>query len=994
LNATYRIGLDIPPADPYWVQVREAVHGRAQQLGAELIALSLLRDEREVDGQVVVTEEVLSLGLDALIVWDLPDAQIHQLLARGVPIVHLHHRTISHPKFVAPRDLYQVARQIGAYINAELGGRGRVLVVGGLCDAQGDGGRLAGLYDELRAAPQIELIHIPSVWRYEQAYQQIYDAMALLHGSYDALFGLSDSVALAGRDAGKQLGVIDEQTLIIGINGDPLALAAIAAGSMRATVDIHVAEFGAQIAELAYRAAQGEQLPPSFTSTTQLVTAANVAAVAAQKLLALAELPSRLVGVNRQQEQQRLVQLETSLAINRQVGGLLDRRQLAHTIAELIRTNYGFDRVQLLYWSQERGVLWHEPLANGDDAQVPIQSPVLAQALQQRRPIFIPDMQRSLRFPPEAAWPGTRTRLVLPMRFGDSLLGLLDLHSERLVYHSSAQLVGLEALGDQLAIALRNADLYQEALAAQTRAQRADQLKTHLLANVSHELRTPLNVILGYSQTALDSIAAHPHPPPPMLSQDIAQIYASGEHLLRLINDLLDLSRAEIDELDLFPELLDTKHFLMQVFRSIAESFAAHSAVAWQLDLPAALPPLWADPLRLRQILFNLLGNAHKFTERGQITLGAAVAAAQLHIWVADSGCGIALDQQERIFEPFVTGEPINRRPGGIGLGLSIVRRLTLLHGGKIALESQPGRGTTFHLYLPLPSQHEADRLALLRGPTEVVVKPLSQHALHGLLAEVRPTTNVGSILVVDDSDEARALYVRFIRSSLPGYQVYEADGGAAALELLGALTPSLVILDLAMPQVDGFAVLAALRDNPRTQHTPVIIVSGQTLSYDDVKRLDHVQVAYQTKDILTPEEATALLQRSLSGADWLPQQTSGLARRAVAYLQQCYQRSLSRQELADAVGVSKSYLSAIFHQELGLSPWDYLHRYRISRAKLLLRSSSDSITAIAAAVGFDDPGYFSRVFHRLVGRSPRHYRNAPSRPATGRSPELERHKA
>jgi signal transduction histidine kinase len=124
--------------------------------------------------------------------------------------------------------------------------------------------------------------------------------------------------------------------------------------------------------------------------------------------------------------------------------------------------------------------------------------------------------------------------------------------------------------------------------------------------------------------------------------------------------------------------------------------------IVWKLQLPDRLPWLNADAVRLRQTLLNLLSNARKFTERGSITLGAAVAPPYLHLWVADTGVGISSDQQEHIFEPFITAEH-DRHVGGIGLGLSITRHLVILHGGSISVESEPGQGSTFHIYLPLP---------------------------------------------------------------------------------------------------------------------------------------------------------------------------------------------------------------------------------------------------------------------------------------------------
>ncbi len=259
-------------------------------------------------------------------------------------------------------------------------------------------------------------------------------------------------------------------------------------------------------------------------------------------------------------------------------------------------------------------------------------------------------------------------------------------------------------LRGHLSSALKSAELVQVALEAEAKAIKSDQLKTHLLANVSHELRTPLNIILGLSQTARSSPNPYGIELPAQLTKDLGYIYDSGEHLIRLINDLLDTSRAEIGELDLCYEPVSPRALLKEVFEAFKEtSTSKQKGVELLLEVPDHLPVLSADPVRLRQILMNLLSNAYKFTRRGKIVLGADVQLPHIHFWVSDTGSGISPELQERIFEPFVKAEPPGRRLEGIGLGLSITRRLVALHGGTITLDSLPNHGSTFHVYLPLP---------------------------------------------------------------------------------------------------------------------------------------------------------------------------------------------------------------------------------------------------------------------------------------------------
>jgi YesN/AraC family two-component response regulator len=201
------------------------------------------------------------------------------------------------------------------------------------------------------------------------------------------------------------------------------------------------------------------------------------------------------------------------------------------------------------------------------------------------------------------------------------------------------------------------------------------------------------------------------------------------------------------------------------------------------------------------------------------------------------------------------------------------------------------------------------------------------------------------------------------------------AEDGSVALAWLEQETPSLVILDLSMPKVDGFAVLDYVRAQPRTRMVPVFVLTGRLLSYEDIQRLDHSQVILQLKQILSDDETVANLERAFSGAEVLPQPTSYLVKQALAYIQQNYTHTLSRSEVAAAVGVSEDYLSRIFNREMGVSPWEFLNRYRVQQAKQLLTGTNKSVTWIAAQVGFDDPAYFSRVFQRIAGCSPREYR-------------------
>ncbi len=544
---------------------------------------------------------------------------------------------------------------------------------------------------------------------------------------------------------------------------------------------------------------------------------------------------------------------------------------------------------------------------------------------------------------------------------------------------------------------------------------------------------------------------------------------------MRLINDLLDLSRAEIGELSIFPELIPPRIFLGDVFASYTNSLDSEDdlRVRWLLNLPDALPVIQADPARLRQIILNLLSNAQKFTREGQITLGAELAPPHLHIWVQDTGIGIPDALKSRIFDSFVTGEYANQQRKGIGLGLAISRKLVILHGGRINFESEQYRGSIFHVYLPLPtlsgqisiaetgsrlpviivfsrSDSPSEKLSMLAarnnlsvrvvqpsddiqricddinptmiiwedndrnveswgaiqqiynspqwrqipfvlydqsmevlrqeqiGIVSILPKPAQEQKLVDIFRFLSVQQSAPRILVVDDSREARELYSRLAQEAIPDAHIVQAENGKKALDLMANMLPNLVILDLMMPEMDGFELLEVIRSRTETKQVPVIIMSGKQLTFEDVQRLDFAGVTFQTKNMLYDHEIIEILRRGLLGDEKLPPPTSRLVKHALAYLHQNYAEPLSRAEIAAEVGFSENYLTDLFRREIGITPWDCLNRFRIQRAAQLLVDTEHTISFIAQEVGYDDSAYFSRVFKKYMGQSPRDFRINP----------------
>jgi ABC-type sugar transport system substrate-binding protein len=422
MSDAQRIGLQVRSLDPYWVEVRETIwricrppslhtaifptqqkrHERLPPM--ELIEVDLGHRDDDDDAVMTKVEELLALELDALIA--VPDGLtlVEELLDQGLPVISLIHRELSHPCFTSPRELGESAYIACEFLAEKLGGRGRVLIVGGRLrvDAPAlSSSRVRAALDVFARYPNLEWQHAYAPWDYAGARDELYGKGDAFARGFDGVFGLSDTMALVAHEVGTQAGWLAADATVVGINGDPLAIMAIADGSMTATVATSASGIAQAAVELACCAARGGELPANYSYDPVLVTPENVAQIALRKLGAIADMPSRLVGVNRRREEQRITQLETGLEINRRLGSILDGDELLQEIADLIRTNYGYDHVQIFVWAEEeQALILHQPgVAAPDRIRVPLaDAAVLGHALLRNRATFIPDMARSHRF--------------------------------------------------------------------------------------------------------------------------------------------------------------------------------------------------------------------------------------------------------------------------------------------------------------------------------------------------------------------------------------------------------------------------------------------------------------------------------------------------------------------------------------------------------------------------------------------------------------------
>ena len=657
--------------------------------------------------------------------------------------------------------------------------------------------------------------------------------------------------------------------------------------------------------------------------------------------------------------------LAASSEIGRLVTSTLDLNTIFTRTVSLISERFGF-YFAAIYTIEETGfnARFQEGTGNAGEKMKALRhsvvvgsASVIGKVADSGEPLLVNDTDAEPLYHPNPLLLDTRSQVAIPLRIGMRIVGVIDIQSTQTYAFTQDDISVLQSLADQVAVAIDNARSYELSQQLIKDLREVDQLKSQFLANMSHELRTPLNSIIGFSRVILKGIDG---PVTDLQQQDLTAIYNSGQHLLGLINDILDLARIEAGKMELNFEEVHLAEMTTSVL-STAKGLVKEKPIHLIQRIPADMPTVRGDTMRVRQVLLNLISNASKFTDEGSITVEALVQKGpsgkmEALINVIDTGPGISLEDQKKLFQAFsqVDGSA-TRKSGGSGLGLSICANLVQLHGGRISVHSEIGKGSTFWFTLPLYHQPEQEipegkkvilaidddpqviglydrylspqgyyvvpltdparakqRILELKpfavtldimmpnkdgwtvltdlksdaetrdypvvicsimeqadkgfslGAADYLVKPILEEDLVHALDRLNKDGQICEVLVIDDDSNDLRLIEKILKEN-GRYDPVLAEGGRRGWELLNTKPPDAIILDIFMPEMDGFTILEKLRDDPVLRDIPVLVVSGGGLTNEQHKQLTDFGQRLITKGSLKEGELIASIEQALN---------------------------------------------------------------------------------------------------------------------------------
>ncbi len=412
---------------------------------------------------------------------------------------------------------------------------------------------------------------------------------------------------------------------------------------------------------------------------------------------------------------------------------------------------------------------------------------------------------------------GIKSLIAIPMMTGNECIGFIGFDSVKKHHTYSEQEETLLSVFSQMLVNVKNRAVLERNLIEEKRkAESANSAKSEFLANMSHEIRTPMNAILGFSEELYNNLESPKH------RKMIKTVLSSGNLLLSLLNDILDLSKIEAGKLEIYPNPVNLGNLLQEIillFKDKAQKKGIELNILIAPDFPKVL---MLDEIRIKQIIFNLVGNAIKFTNKGFINIMASFAnvnedSGHMQLEVEDSGIGISERRQQLIFDAFSSQSgQSNREYGGAGLGLTISKRLVVRMNGIITVSSSEGKGSVFKISLP-----------------EVIIGRTEARKINGH-EEIRNITfDKASILVIDDVESNIETIEQILSTS--GLTIISAENGETALEILEHTSPELILLDIRMPGIDGYEVAKQIKRNDRTKSIPVIAFTASLFGSEKI---------------------------------------------------------------------------------------------------------------------------------------------------------------
>ncbi|MDB5222251.1 MAG: hypothetical protein JWN83_918 [Chitinophagaceae bacterium] len=575
---------------------------------------------------------------------------------------------------------------------------------------------------------------------------------------------------------------------------------------------------------------------------------------------------------------QRATELSTVNSISKALASQLNAEELIQFVGDQMKQLFNANIVYLALLNTNTNTIFF-PYQFGDDNEpIKFGEGLTSQIIIKGEPLLINKDVQELRekLGVEQMGKAAASYLGVPIPVGDENVGVLSVQStEHENRFNENDLRLLSTIAASVGVALNNATLFKdvklakmEAEAASKAAEKANEAKSAFLSTVSHELRTPLTSVLGFAKIIRKRLdekifpAVNRTDPKTdkvvnQITENLKVVISEGERLTHLINDVLDLAKIEAGKMEWNVEDVS----MMEVSeRAIAATTTLFDQKGLKLkkNIEDNLPPISGDRDKLIQVIINLISNAVKFTDKGLVTCNVYRKKNELVVGITDTGIGIAPEDHAAVFEQFkqVGGDTLTDKPKGTGLGLPICKEIVEHHGGRIWLESETGKGSTFSFALPIIKEQITVKPVDLENLVKQLKDQMAQSHFNGIAKNA-------TILVVDDDDSIRSLLHQELSDA--GYLIEEASNGKQALESVRKNKPDLIILDIMMPEMNGFDVAAILKNDPHTMDIPIIVLS---IVQDKIRGFRIGVDRYLTKPIDTAQlfsEVGALLEQGKS---------------------------------------------------------------------------------------------------------------------------------